>query len=107
MRYVAAHTSRLHFCTTAAATAAVANITTHTQQELTPSQQLFLYMPLMHSERLADQERCVQLLSASAELNGQKRFAESHLAVVQQFGRFPHRNAILNRYTFCSSSTEH
>eukprot|EP00953_Heterococcus_sp_UTEX-ZZ885_P010267 5999-Heterococcus_DN1.PRE.2 len=41
----------------------------------------------------------VHLLSASAELNGQKQFAESHLAVVQQFGRFPHRNAILNRYT--------
>jgi uncharacterized protein (DUF924 family) len=52
----------------------------------------------MHSERLVDQERCVQLLSTSTELNGQVRFAQSHLAVVQQFGRFPHRNAILNRY---------
>jgi uncharacterized protein (DUF924 family) len=70
----------------------------------------FLYMPLMHSEELAQQDRCVALFTAFRdELEGDARervagsldFAERHRAIVQRFGRFPHRNHALGR-----SSTE-
>lgn len=56
----------------------------------------FMYLPLMHSERLADQELCVRLFEA-AGLVENARFARHHYDIVQRFGRFPHRNAILGR----------
>ena len=56
----------------------------------------FLYLPLMHSENLADQDLCVQLF-ASAGLENNLRFAQHHREIVRRFGRFPHRNAILDR----------
>jgi len=56
----------------------------------------FLYMPFMHSEDLADQERSLALHEA-AGLADNLRFARHHHAIVQRFGRFPHRNAILGR----------
>jgi uncharacterized protein (DUF924 family) len=56
----------------------------------------FLYLPFMHSEALADQERSVQLFEA-AGLSENLRFARHHRDIVARFGRFPHRNAILGR----------
>ena len=56
----------------------------------------FLYMPLMHSENLADQALSVELFT-QAELEKNIRFAKHHQSIIQQFGRFPHRNIILNR----------
>jgi uncharacterized protein (DUF924 family) len=56
----------------------------------------FLYLPLMHSENLADQDLCVQLFAA-AGLENNLRFAQHHREIVRRFGRFPHRNAILGR----------
>jgi uncharacterized protein (DUF924 family) len=56
----------------------------------------FFYLPLMHSEDLADQERCVALFTAAALPEG-VRFAEIHCDVIRRFGRFPHRNAFLGR----------
>ena len=57
----------------------------------------FFYMPLMHSESLADQDDCVAL---SRPLPGNTlRFAELHRDIVRRFGRFPHRNAVLGRHT--------
>lgn len=56
----------------------------------------FMYLPLMHSENLLDQDRCVQLFEA-AGLADNARFAHHHRAIIQRFGRFPHRNAILGR----------
>ncbi len=57
----------------------------------------FFYMPLMHSESLADQDDCVAL---SRPLPGTTlRFAELHRDIVRRFGRFPHRNAVLGRST--------
>lgn len=59
----------------------------------------FLYMPLMHSELLADQERCVELfreLATDAE-DVSLDFAIRHRDIVARFGRFPHRNEILGR----------
>ena len=59
-------------------------------------ERLFLYMPLEHSEDLADQRRAVALIGALGEAEW-TQFAEAHCRVVARFGRFPHRNAILGR----------
>ncbi len=56
----------------------------------------FFYLPFMHSEALADQERCVELMRAYGGAEN-LRYAEIHLDVIKRFGRFPHRNAILGR----------
>lgn len=58
----------------------------------------FFYLPYMHSERLADQERCSDLCRA-AEDEGTLKFAELHADIIRRFGRFPHRNAVLGRVT--------
>lgn len=65
-------------------------------QQLPPERVMFLYMPLMHSEHLADQNESVRLFAA-AGLVENARFAEHHRSIVQRFGRFPHRNAALGR----------
>lgn len=65
-------------------------------QALAGEQLAFLYMPLMHSEDLEDQDRSVALFEA-AGLDDNLRFARHHRALIQRFGRFPHRNAILGR----------
>jgi uncharacterized protein (DUF924 family) len=56
----------------------------------------WLYMPFMHSEDLADQERSIELF-ARAELTESLPHAVGHADIVRRFGRFPHRNAILGR----------
>jgi uncharacterized protein (DUF924 family) len=58
----------------------------------------FLYLPLMHSEHLADQERCVGLFRNTANADN-LRYAEEHADIIRRFGRFPHRNAVLKRIT--------
>ncbi len=63
---------------------------------LTDEEKAFLYMPFMHSEALADQERAVVLFSA-AGLENNLRYARHHRELIRRFGRFPHRNAILGR----------
>lgn len=77
-----------------------------TDQSLRPIQRVFFYMPLEHSESLADQEHCIQLfqrLAAESEphsKDGFERyidFAVRHRDIINRFGRFPHRNALLNR----------
>ena len=65
-------------------------------QQLPPERVMFLYMPLMHSEHLDDQEASVRLFSAVGLVEN-ARFAEHHRGIVQRFGRFPHRNAALGR----------
>lgn len=56
----------------------------------------FLYLPFMHSEDLADQDRSVSLFE-QAGLSNNLRWARHHRDIVRQFGRFPHRNAVLGR----------
>jgi uncharacterized protein (DUF924 family) len=63
---------------------------------LPPIQRPFLYLPFMHGEALADQERSVRLYQ-QAGLEDSLRFARHHHALIQRFGRFPHRNALLGR----------
>lgn len=58
----------------------------------------FFYMPFMHSEELADQQRSVELFNRPGlEMN--HKFAIAHHDIVARFGRFPHRNAVLGRKT--------
>ncbi len=58
----------------------------------------FFYLPLMHSEDLADQERCIALCREAGDDEGVKH-AEIHADVIRRFGRFPHRNPALGRDT--------
>src|SRR5207244_11500666 len=58
----------------------------------------FLYMPLMHSEHLPDQLRCVDLFRKSDNAE-QLKYALDHADIISRFGRFPHRNRVLDRAT--------
>jgi uncharacterized protein (DUF924 family) len=63
---------------------------------LSPEQKQFLYLPFSHSERLADQRRAVALFEA-AGLDEALVYVRGHRRIIRRFGRFPHRNAILER----------
>lgn len=63
---------------------------------LKPVERLFLYLPFMHGETLADQERSIRLFE-DLGLEDSSRFAHHHRDLIARFGRFPHRNAILGR----------
>ncbi len=74
--------------------------------ELVPLERVFFYLPLEHSESLQDQQRCVELMQelvsiappgCRKEFEGFYNYARAHHAVIEEFGRFPHRNAILGR----------
>jgi uncharacterized protein (DUF924 family) len=56
----------------------------------------FLAMPLMHSERLADQRRSLAVYARLGPRYGWP-FAVSHHRMIARFGRFPHRNEVLGR----------
>jgi len=62
----------------------------------------FFYLPYAHSEDMADQDRGVALCQAQAdEANDPElvKWAIIHRAIIQTFGRFPHRNRVLGRQT--------
>ncbi len=61
-----------------------------------PPERRFFHLPLMHSESLADQERCIALCREAGDAEGEK-YAEMHADIVRRFGRFPHRNRALGR----------
>jgi len=65
---------------------------------MTAEERLFLYLPFEHSEDRADQALAVELITRldNAEWT---RDAIAHRAIIDRFGRFPHRNAILNRHS--------
>lgn len=69
-----------------------------------PARQFF-YLPLMHSENLCDQERCVRMMLERMPQSGASNLlhAKAHREVIRQFGRFPYRNDALSR---CSTSNE-
>jgi uncharacterized protein (DUF924 family) len=73
---------------------------------LSPLERSFLYMPLMHAEDRAVQERsCAEFARLAAEappplagyLATAAKFARAHRDIIERFGRFPHRNAVLGR----------
>jgi len=59
---------------------------------------LFFYLPFMHSEALADQDRSLQLFGALGNVE-QLKYAVIHRDIISRFGRFPHRNDVLGRAT--------
>ncbi len=66
------------------------------------SSQQFYYLPFEHSEDLADQRRSVELFRAGAAAENKEMhigYAVRHLEIIERFGRFPHRNAILGRHS--------
>lgn len=65
-------------------------------QTLPKTQRWFMYLPFMHSEDLADQERSIELFKALGNENSLK-YAHDHHAIIKRFGRYPHRNEILGR----------
>ncbi len=74
--------------------------------ELSLIEQLFFLMPLQHAEDIALQEESVRLSDAVLAqapadwhefLNSFLGSARKHLSIIQRFGRFPHRNAVLGR----------
>jgi uncharacterized protein (DUF924 family) len=79
-----------------ALTISKAAIDRHFDDELEPRERGFLYMPFQHSENLADQNRGVLLFTALGDQE-QLGYAKKHREIVERFGRFPHRNAILGR----------
>lgn len=75
-------------------------------QALAADERAFLYMPFMHAEELAMQERAVALFGALAgeasadqaeRRAGAVKYAEKHREIIVRFGRFPHRNGALGR----------
>ena len=73
-------------------------------RKLSPAERIFFYMPLQHAEDLITQQVSVALYSDLAKeqsghtvFGGCANYAQKHLDLIEQFGRFPHRNEILGR----------
>ena len=75
---------------------AKAAIERHLDEQLQPQERLFLHMPFQHSEDLADQNRSLLLFTELGEPE-QIKYARIHHDLIERFGRFPHRNALLGR----------
>jgi len=65
-------------------------------EELQKDERKFLYMPFQHSENLDDQNRSLLLFSEIGD-DEQIDYAKKHRDIIERFGRFPHRNAVLGR----------
>ena len=63
-----------------------------------PARQFF-YMPLMHSENLYDQEKCIRQILQKLPLSGHNllKHARAHRELIRSYGRFPNRNSLLGR----------
>lgn len=71
-------------------------ITQQLDAQLSPEQRSFLYMPFMHSESKLIHEFALKLFQKLGnEIN--LSFEKKHKVIIDQFGRYPHRNAILGR----------
>lgn len=92
------------FAGDAAALAAATSMVGQRQDEtLDPLQRHFVYMPFEHAESITAQDESVRLFTRLAadrpDLQSALDYALRHRAVVERFGRFPHRNAILGRHS--------
>ena len=65
-------------------------------EQLRANERAFLYMPFQHSEQMDDQNRSVLLFTALGDATNLE-YAKKHHDVIERFGRFPHRNAMLGR----------
>jgi len=88
-----------------AAALTLAGIATGMELSLSAVEQVFFYMPLQHAEDRATQRLSVQQFRGLVERNPDQQetfewfldYAEEHRDIIERFGRFPHRNAILGR----------
>lgn len=64
--------------------------------DLTKQERMFLYLPFEHSESREDQALALELISRLGDEEW-TRYATEHKAIIDRFGRFPYRNAILDR----------
>lgn len=64
--------------------------------QVDPELRMFFYLPFMHSEDIADQQRSLALYR-SLDTDGADKWAVHHHKIIERFGRFPHRNALLGR----------
>ena len=71
-------------------------IANQVDKELSPLQKSFLYMPLMHSESALIHETAMELFDQPG-LEYNLDFEKKHKAIIDRFGRYPHRNAVLGR----------
>ncbi|NJL85410.1 MAG: DUF924 domain-containing protein [Leptolyngbyaceae cyanobacterium SM1_1_3] len=73
-----------------------------------PVERMFFYLPFEHSENLAHQNQAVALFEdltkQAPDLQPTLEYAYRHREVIAQFGRFPHRNAILGRTSTAAES---
>lgn len=85
---------------------ALEGLTNEDERELSPVETQFLLMPLMHAENTELQHECVARFerlrdegpqSLRAFFDNALSFARAHAVIIDRFGRFPHRNAILDR----------
>ena len=67
-----------------------------TDKALKPVEKSFLYMPFMHSESLVIHEKALALYQANG-IDSNVEFEIKHKEIIERFGRYPHRNSILNR----------
>jgi uncharacterized protein (DUF924 family) len=81
----------------AAREAAAAAIAAGHDRAVEADLQSFFYLPYEHSESLADQDRSVELMTRLGP--DTLKWAEAHRDIIRRFGRFPHRNAIVDRAT--------
>jgi uncharacterized protein (DUF924 family) len=65
-------------------------------QQLEPVRRAFLYMPYMHSESARIHSLAVKLFAAPG-MQANLDFELRHQAIIERFGRYPHRNAVLGR----------
>ncbi|MCT7948402.1 DUF924 domain-containing protein [Ancylothrix sp. C2] len=69
-------------------------------KEMLPVERWFIYLPFEHSENMEHQRRCIELFEAlkdDPESGYAIDYAIQHFKIMERFGRFPHRNAILGR----------
>ncbi|MCH9643986.1 MAG: DUF924 domain-containing protein [Gammaproteobacteria bacterium] len=78
------------------------------EHDLSLIERVFYYFPLMHSERITDQEKSLLAYKTLSEIAFAEtrviydsffKFANHHYQIIQRFGRFPQRNTLLGRHT--------
>ena len=90
-------TPRMFESDTKAMTVALQAVEAGFDEKVDASLRNFFYLPFMHSEQLADQDRGVELARKIGD--EPLRYAILHRDIIERFGRFPHRNAVLGRAT--------
>lgn len=72
------------------------SISSGDDQRLDVQKRKFLYMPLMHSESLIVHDQAMQVFSQPG-LEDNYEYEVKHKVIIEKFGRYPHRNEVLNR----------